>query len=100
MPKNNKQASKRDPLPENFNSLGEFWAFWDTHSTADYEDLMEDVSMQVNLGSNKIYYAVAKDLVTQLRNQARKQGVSSQTLLNLWLREKMLGTARDVANVV
>jgi hypothetical protein len=99
MPKNKKRTSKRDPLPQNFNSLEEFWAFWDTHSTADYEDLMEDVNIQVNLGSNKIYYAVAKDLVTQLRNQARKQGVSSQTLINLWLREKMLETARDSARI-
>jgi hypothetical protein len=26
-----------------FQPLEEFWAFRDTHSTADYEDLMEDI---------------------------------------------------------
>ena len=36
------QALQRDPLPENFRSLEEFWTFWDSHSTADYEDFMED----------------------------------------------------------
>lgn len=45
MPKSKKQTPQRDPLPENFYSLEEFWAFWDTHSTADYEDLIEDVEV-------------------------------------------------------
>ena len=45
------QNPQRDPLPENFRSLEEFWTFWDTHSTADYEDLMEDVDMEVNIRS-------------------------------------------------
>jgi len=44
------KTPQRDPLPENFDSLEEFWAFWDTHSTADYEDLMEDEIFLVNKG--------------------------------------------------
>jgi len=92
MPKSKKQAPQQDPLPENFDSLEEFWTFWDTHSTADYEDLMEDVDVQINLSSSKIYCAVEKDLIAQLRTQARQQGVSMETLINLWLREKMAET--------
>ncbi len=94
MRKSKKSVAKRDPLPENFTSIEEFWAFWDTHSTADYEDLMEDVDIEVRFGFSKIYCAVAKDLVAQLQNQARRQGVSSQTLINLWLREKMTEAAQ------
>ncbi len=89
MLKNKKQALQRDPLPENFDSLEEFWAFWDTHSTADYEDLMEDVDMRIDIRSSKVYCAVEKDLIAQLRTQARQQGVSTETLINLWLREKV-----------
>ncbi len=63
MARNKKQTFRRDPLPENFNLFQEFWEFWDTHSTADYEDFMEEIDVQLNLGSNKIYYAVAKDLI-------------------------------------
>jgi hypothetical protein len=40
-----KNLVERDILPDNFESLEEFWQFWDTHSTADYEDLMEDVEV-------------------------------------------------------
>ena len=44
----------RDPLPEEFKSLEEFWKLWDNHSSADYEDLMEDVDVAVDLSMSKI----------------------------------------------
>ncbi|MFN3476567.1 MAG: CopG family antitoxin [Candidatus Methylomirabilales bacterium] len=95
MPQRKMQAHHRDPLPENFSSLEEFWAFWDTHSTADYEDLMEDVDVHVDIRSSKIYCAVAKDIIAQVRTQARRQGVSTETLINLWLREKVTEAAQS-----
>lgn len=88
MPKNNKP---RDPLPENFESLESFWEFWDSHSTADYEDLMDDVDVKVNVRGSKTYCAVARDLAEQIRVEARRQGISTETLVNLWLREKLAG---------
>jgi len=99
MVKNKKKRFRRDSLPENFNLLQEFWTFWDSHSSADYEDLMEEVDIQVNLGSDKIYCAVAKDLMTPLRIQARRQGVSAQTLINLWLREKVMEAPKSKTSV-
>ena len=86
MLKNKKQSSQQDPLPENFGSLEEFW---DTHSTSDYEDFMEDVDVSIDIHTSKVYCAVAKDLLTQLQIHARQQGVSTETLINLWLREKV-----------
>jgi hypothetical protein len=40
---------ERDPLPESFASLEEAGEFWDTHCSADYEDLMEDVPFEIGL---------------------------------------------------
>ena len=73
---------------EDLNTLAEFWAFWDTHSTADYEDVIEDVDAHVDIHPSKVYCAVAKDIIAQVRAQARRQGVSTETLINLWLQEK------------
>jgi hypothetical protein len=39
-----KKTATRDALPENFTTLEDFWEFWDTHSSADYEDTMEAVA--------------------------------------------------------
>jgi hypothetical protein len=94
MTKSKGPIPKRAPIPENFNSLEEFRAFWDTHSTADYEDLMEDVDFEVDIRSKKIYCAVQRDLFSQLQSHARQQGVSIETLVNLWLREKAMEVAR------
>ena len=85
--KNNVPANT---LPENFDSLEEFWEFWDTHSSADYEDMMEPVDVEIEVSSRKMYCAIAKDVLFQVRNQARQQGISTETLINLWLQEKLV----------
>jgi CopG antitoxin of type II toxin-antitoxin system len=91
----NKQALvERDPLPESFASLEEAGEFWDTHDSTDYEDLMEDVAFEVNLtGKPAYYFAVAKDIAVELRGVAQQQGISTQTLINLWLQEKLIHMA-------
>ena len=89
-----KRVSRRAAVPDNFDSLEKFWAFWDTHSTADYEDLMEEVDLEINLSSEKAYCAVAKDVLKQVRQEAHHQGVSTSTLINLWLQEKVAQTSR------
>ncbi len=88
---NNQRPIDRDPLPDEFKSLEEAGEFWDAHDTTDYEDLMEDVSFEMNLtGKPSRYYAVAKDIAAQLQTVADEQGISTQTLINLWLQEKLI----------
>lgn len=95
MRKSTRQPPRREPLPENFRSLEEFWKFSDTHSTADYEELMEDIDVHVDIRSSKIYCPVAKEIIAQLRSQARRQGISTEALINLWLRDKVKETAQN-----
>lgn len=83
------EQSLKDVLPDNFTSLDEFVEFWDTHSSADFEHSMEAVELEVDLTSSKAYMPVAKDLLNKVRAQARRQGVSSETLVNLWLQERL-----------
>jgi len=83
----------RDPLPENFDSLAELVEFWDTHSSADYEDLMEPVEVEIDLSSSKTYCPVAKDLLRKVRAQAHQQGVSTETLIDVWLQERLGASA-------
>lgn len=85
----NKNLVQRDILPDNFESLEEFWQFWDTHSTADYEDFMEDVEVEIELPRRKLYFSLAQDLLVKVRDQARRQGISAETLINLWVQEKV-----------
>ena len=79
----------RDPLPEDFATIEELWSFWDTHSSADYDDIMEPVEVEIDLSSSKAYCPIAKDLLREVRSRARQQGVSTETLINLWLQERL-----------
>lgn len=95
MARSKKRVRRGDTLPEDFTSLDEFWTFWNSHSTADYEHLMEDEDVHVDLHSSKTYCAVAKDIIAELRTQARRQGISTEALINLWLRDKVKETAQN-----
>lgn len=89
MPGENRNEERRDPLPESFETLDAAGAFWDTHSSADYEDEMEAVDVEVDLSTSKVYCAIEKDLVREVREQARRQGVSTEELIRRWLKEKV-----------
>ena len=88
-----RKSPERDVLPEDFHTLEELSDFWDTHSSADYEEVREPVEVEIDLSSSKVYCPVAKDLLRQVRRQARQQGVSTETLINLWLQEKLRASA-------
>ena len=38
----------KDRIPEQFQSIEEIQEFWDTHSSADYWDEMDDIEMQLS----------------------------------------------------
>jgi hypothetical protein len=87
-----KNKKKRDPIPESFNSIAEAAEFWDSHSLADYWDQTHEVKGRVDV-SRKVYWtALEPSLFKKLGEYSRKQGVSAETLVNLWLAEKLDAT--------
>jgi len=84
MVENEKQ---REPIPENFDTIEEFWEFWDNHSLADYEDKLKEVHFEVDIESSSDYFAVERGLAKKIGEIAKTRGVSSETLVNLWLQE-------------
>lgn len=80
-----------------YEEIGEFW---DTHSTADYWDQMEPVEFEINLRANMtnvIYYAVDRTLSVKIHEIARQRGITSETLLNLLVQEKLQELERNSA---
>ena len=83
------KTKKRDPLPEQFNSAEEAGEFWDTHSGTDYEDYMMAAHFEVELKNRSHEVRVTNQLWREMRKIARQQGVGMETLVNLWLQEKI-----------
>ena len=84
--------SKRDLIPEHFASIEEAGDFWDTHELTDYTDLAEEVTATIDLQRRRYLVALMPDLAMRLGVEARRQGVSAETLLNLWLNERLRAT--------
>ncbi|MEA1864446.1 MAG: CopG family antitoxin [Euryarchaeota archaeon] len=63
--------------------------FWDTRDLADYWDQTEPAEFEVDVLSEMTYYALDRELSEEVRSLARKRGVSADTLLNLWVQEKL-----------
>jgi hypothetical protein len=91
MRKNNKN---RDPIPEHFKNIEEAAEFWDRHDLADYWDLTQEVEFEVDLQRRVFLTALEPELAKKLTECARKQGVSTETLINVWLSERLADEVR------
>ncbi len=71
------------------NSYKEIGDFWDSHDLSDYWDKGKEVEMGIDIESEIFLYAVEKSISDKLQEIAHKRGISADTLLNLWLQEKI-----------
>jgi predicted DNA binding CopG/RHH family protein len=79
-------VSKREHIPKNM-TIEEASEFWDSHSVADYPSRV--VKFEYRPEEQITFVAIANDLLRQLEKQAKKQGASIETLINLWIKEKL-----------
>jgi hypothetical protein len=71
-----------------YTEIGEFW---DVHDLADLRPVPRRVSFTVTPRRRRFLVALDPTLVGQLRDEALRRGLSSESLLNLWVKEKLAG---------
>ena len=86
---------KREPIPEHFQSVAEAAEFWDSHDLTDYWDQTREASFEVDIQRRVFLTALEPKLAKKLTECARKQGVSTETLINVWLTEKMTEASQE-----
>ena len=64
--------------------------FWDTHSLADYWDQTKEVDVEVR-AKRRRRVTLDPEVYEQIASQARIRGLSPETLINLWLAERLQG---------
>ena len=84
----NKNKKSSDEIPENFDSYEAAAEFWDTHDVSDYLDLTEEVP-DVKIKLKRKHFRIEPEITAKLSNKAREKGISIETLINLWLQEKL-----------
>ena len=82
MRKNKTSISKKSSYQE----IGEFW---DTHDLSDFWEQTKSARFEVDIQTQRVYYPVDSKLSESISEVARRRGISPETLINLWLSEKI-----------
>jgi hypothetical protein len=72
----------------NANSYADIGAFWDDHDATEFGE-QTDVEFDVNIESQNRHFSLDQQLFVKLKEIAQQHGVSGETLLNLWVQEKI-----------
>ncbi|MBI3246571.1 MAG: hypothetical protein HYZ50_08705 [Deltaproteobacteria bacterium] len=79
--------SKRLPGFKSYEEMGEFW---DTHSLADYGDQTEAAEFTISEQARRRYVVrIDRDLINRVQRMARIRGVSTESLVNLLLEQRL-----------
>lgn len=70
-------------------SYEEMADFWDTHSVADYADHVKEAEITFDPSARRTSVGVDPDLFTELCKIAQQRRISTQTLVNLWLSQRV-----------
>ena len=70
-------------------SYKEIGDFWDTHDLSDFWDQTKKAEFGVDITSEIIYCSLDKKLAEKVQSIAQRRGVSADTLINLWVQEKL-----------
>ena len=80
--------SKSARLPK-FESLDDLVSFFDTHDMGEYWDQMPEASFDISIKRRRHLVAIDEEIVPSLNAMARSKKVSSEKLINTWLKEKL-----------
>ncbi len=87
MPKN-----KSKTLP-GFESVNELVEFFDSHDLGDYWEQMPECNFEVDLKNKTHLFSIDSELAVRLTEIAKSKRISSQALVNDWLKEKIMQQA-------
>ena len=89
-----KNSKKRDPIPKHFKSIEEAAEFWDSHDLTDYWDMTSEAHFDVAIQRQMFLTALEPELAKKLTACAHERGISTETLINMWLTEKLAAVDR------
>ena len=77
-------------------SYQEIGDYWDEHDVSEIWEQTEPIEFEIDIQSEVRYVALEPRLAADIQQLAQQKGVTSQTLVNLWLREKFEAEAPSI----
>jgi hypothetical protein len=81
-------GSKKVTSISKANTLKAAADFWDTHSLADYWDQTREVEFEVRAKPRR-RVTLDPEVYARIESEARVRGVLPETLVNIWLAERL-----------
>jgi hypothetical protein len=78
-----------------FSSIGELVEFFETHDLGEYWDQMPEAHFDIDIKRRTHIFAIDEDLADRLTEVAKAKRIPSETLINVWLREKLLEQVKE-----
>ena len=82
------KKNKSKSLPRS-NTVKELVDFFETHDMGDYWERMPQAHFDVSIKRRKHLVALEEDIVGKLTAIAKAKKISSESLVNTWLKEKI-----------
>ena len=88
-------SSKKCTSISKASTIEEIADFWDTHSLVDYWDQTHEVNFKVR-AKRRRRLTLAPEIYERVETQARTRGITPETLVNIWLTERLAGKSKKV----
>jgi hypothetical protein len=83
------KKDKKDPIPEHFESAQEAGDFWDVHDLGAYWDQTRETDLVFNPKRRHYFIGIDPRIAQELQRVSEAEGISAETMANLWLQEKL-----------
>jgi hypothetical protein len=84
----------RNKIPK-FGSLDKLVEYFDAHDMGDHWQDLPEAHFDIDIKTRTHVFALDEDLAERLTQIARTKRMSSKTLINKWLREKVAQQAKQ-----
>jgi len=81
---------RRGTIPEHFNNAEEAGKFWDSHSSADYWDEMEEEEMEFDIQKRTFLVPVDSGIYLLAKKQAEAEHRTVEQIINTLLNRELV----------
>lgn len=81
---------KAEEMPEEFETYEDAAEFWDTHDSTEYDDVLEEVAIEVDIQKRHYLIEMDADSSKVLHENARKQGIPDSVFASELLQKQLV----------
>ena len=95
-----KNKAQKESISKQFATLEAAADFWDKHDLADCWRDTKGVKVDVRVPQTARYIPLEKEIARFIAKIAKGQHVTPETLVNLWLKERLIRPAKNKSSIL